>query len=228
MTSKPAREGSNLMTLLDPVATPRHRSIYPGELAVVLGRDPGTAGCPAGVTISLLSADFPYSTWIPGKPGVCELAAKDGAPVMIRAGRPVPGGGMEIADRLTLARFTGIPLAHELLDCIRVLQARLGPRDTQVTRTLRFRDLTRFNDLICGLSGRYLGVSGADALLSLLADVSQHHEAQRDWYAANGPDDGESLAGYTAEAAAFGSLASAWLRTARAQLALAGQPAARS
>jgi hypothetical protein len=215
------------MTILDPAPTPRHRPLYPGELAIGLRKRPDTASFPAGATIRLLHADGTTGTWMPGGPGISTLIAQ-GTPVMIHAGNPAPGGGIVLAGRPGLGALTGAALAGELLGHLRALQARLGPQDTQATRTLRFRDLTRFNDLICGLAARYLGLPYTEALLPLTADLSQRYEPQRDWYASHGPDDGETLAEYRAEAAASASLASAWLRTARTQLALAGHAGTRS
>jgi hypothetical protein len=202
------------MSILEPVPAPRHRSIYPGELVVGVGR-------PTGVTIRLLHADTGTGTVTVPRSGSCKLVGKSGAPVMIRAGGPVVYGLVKPPDLASLVPFTGAALARECLAQVRgILAGDPGQRDW-ACRVVRFRDLAAYNQLITSLAARYLGTGQQDTLLALRADVEENYRPQADWYAAHGPEQGESLAGYKAEAAAFEALTARWMQVTRTQLAAA-------
>lgn len=211
------------MTILDLTPDPRHRNIYPGELGIGIGsqRLGGDETYPAGVAIRLQHADCHSGTSAVARRGLCTLVAKNGTPVMIIAGQ-VAFLGTRLAEAADLAVFTGDALAGELMSHIRALLAGFRPEDTYLYRILRFRDPAGYNDLLCELAARHLGVSRTATLQDLRDDVEKNARLQAAWYASHGPSaPGETQAGYQAEAAAFQTLTSAWLQAADAALATA-------
>lgn len=215
------------MTILEVIPTPRHRSLYPGELLIGLGKmivPPGGPDLnkPAGVTIRLKHADCNAGTWIVPAAGPCRLIAKQKTPVMLRVGTLARAGRVELASQAGVAGYTGAALARELTAHARSLVALTRPQQVWADRTVRFADPGGYNALISGLSARFLGVSKDEALRELLADVHENWDVQMGWYEANGPSEpGETRAGYEAEVAAFQALTSRWLRAIRTEMAFA-------